>query len=63
MLLQFHLQYFLSGQKMYELQRSAQVLLYKKLLTEQNVYENKKLSIVYYYPLIIQTNSSYSDIY
>ena len=57
MLLQFHLQYFLSGQKMYELQRSAQVLLYKKLLTEQNVYENKKLSIVYYYPLTIQTNS------
>ena len=36
MLLQFHLQYFLSSQKIYELWGSVQILLLKKLLKKQH---------------------------
>ena len=53
MLVRFHLQYFLPGQKMCELQKSMQVLLQRSSYKKQNVYWNKKLSIVYNYPLII----------
>ena len=55
MLLQFHLLYFLSTQKLHELQQSS--FIKKKTL----LYTLKKSNV--FMEIITQTNSSYSDIY
>ena len=57
MLPQFHLQHFFASQKMYELRRSVQVLLFKKLL-KSNMLVVIQTTKTYLYKQILHIQTS-----